>query len=71
MAGEWKSAPLSELCEQIADCPHSTPLWTNSGVIVLRNQNIRGGRLAEGVRLHQQEEGARLDQQIAENLRRL
>ena len=45
MAGEWKSAPLSELCEQIADCPHSTPLWTNSGVIVLRNQNIRGGRL--------------------------
>lgn len=45
MAGEWESAPLSELCEQIADCPHSTPLWTNSGVIVLRNQNIRGGRL--------------------------
>ena len=45
MAGEWESAPLSELCEQIADCPHSTPLWTDSGVIVLRNQNIRGGRL--------------------------
>ena len=45
MAGEWESAPLSELCEQISDCPHSTPLWTNSGVIVLRNQNIRGGRL--------------------------
>ena len=45
MEGEWKSAPLSELCEQIADCPHSTPLWTDSGVIVLRNQNIRGGRL--------------------------
>ncbi|MFN9289218.1 MAG: restriction endonuclease subunit S, partial [Planctomyces sp.] len=45
MVGEWRSAPLSELCEQIADCPHSTPLWTNSGVIVLRNQNIRGGRL--------------------------
>ncbi|HWL64263.1 MAG TPA: restriction endonuclease subunit S [Steroidobacteraceae bacterium] len=45
MAGEWVTAPLSELCEQIADCPHSTPMWTNSGVIVLRNQNIRGGRL--------------------------
>jgi hypothetical protein len=45
MPGEWETAPLSELCEQIADCPHSTPLWTNSGVIVLRNQNIRGGRL--------------------------
>ena len=45
MAGDWKSAPLSELCEQIADCPHSTPAWRDSGVIVLRNQNIRGGRL--------------------------
>ena len=45
MAGDWKSAPLSELCEQISDCPHSTPLWTDRGVIVLRNQNIRGGRM--------------------------
>jgi type I restriction enzyme, S subunit len=45
MAGEWKTTPLSDLCHQIVDCPHSTPLWTNSGVIVLRNQNIRGGRL--------------------------
>jgi type I restriction enzyme, S subunit len=45
MAGEWKTALLAELCEQIADCPHSTPLWTDNGVIVLRNQNIRDGRL--------------------------
>lgn len=41
----WRKVRLSELCEQIADCPHSTPLWTDSGVIVLRNQNIRNGRL--------------------------
>jgi type I restriction enzyme S subunit len=45
MVSDWQSTPLSQLCEQIADCPHSTPLWTNSGVIVLRNQNIREGRL--------------------------
>jgi type I restriction enzyme S subunit len=45
MAGEWETVSLSQLCEQIADCPHSTPLWTDSGVIVLRNQNIRDGRL--------------------------
>jgi len=45
MADEWKTERLFDLCEQIADCPHSTPLWTNSGVIVLRNQNIRRGRL--------------------------
>ena len=39
------SARLSDLCELIVDCPHSTPAWTESGVIVLRNQNIRNGRL--------------------------
>lgn len=39
-----KSA-LRELCEQVVDCPHSTPVWTECGVVVLRNQNIRGGRL--------------------------
>lgn len=42
MAG---SVRLSELCEAIVDCPHSTPAWTDSGVVVLRNQNIRNGRL--------------------------
>lgn len=45
MAGDWETVSLSQLCEQIADCPHSTALWTDSGVIVLRNQNIRDGRL--------------------------
>src|SRR3569833_116769 len=39
------SVRLSELCEAIVDCPHSTPTWTESGVVVLRNQNIRNGRL--------------------------
>jgi type I restriction enzyme S subunit len=42
MGGE---ARLAELCEAIVDCPHSTPVWTDRGVIVLRNQNIRNGRL--------------------------
>ena len=35
MAGEWETTSLDKLCEQIADCPHSTPLWTSDGVIVL------------------------------------
>ena len=39
------SAPLSELCEQVVDCPHSTPVWTESGFFVLRSHNIRNGRL--------------------------
>ncbi len=37
--------PLRELCSLIADCPHSTPVWTDSGHIVIRNQNIKNGRL--------------------------
>lgn len=45
MAGEWKTAALDSLCELIVDCPHSTPVWTANGVVVLRSQNIRGGRL--------------------------
>ena len=36
---------LYELCESIIDCPHSTPLWTQKGNVVIRNQNIRNGKL--------------------------
>lgn len=36
---------LEELCELIVDCPHSTPTWTDTGFVVLRNQNIRDGVL--------------------------
>lgn len=42
---EFNTQMLEELCDKIIDCPHSTPKWTSSGVIVLRNQNIRNGRL--------------------------
>ena len=36
---------LSEMCELIVDCPHFTPEWTEEGFIVVRNQNIKNGRL--------------------------
>ncbi|MCF6212336.1 MAG: restriction endonuclease subunit S [Gammaproteobacteria bacterium] len=36
---------LESMCELIVDCPHSTPKWTDNGVIVLRNQYIKNGRL--------------------------
>lgn len=36
---------LKDLCHSITDCPHSTPKWTDAGKIVIRNQNIRNGRL--------------------------
>jgi len=36
---------LNSMCELIVDCPHSTPKWTDSGFVVLRNQNIKNGFL--------------------------
>jgi len=55
MAGEWKKERLSALCAEIADCPHSTPLWTDSGALVLRSQNIRNGRLDLGTKSYTDE----------------
>ena len=36
---------LSDLCTDIIDCPHSTPIWKESGVRIIRNFNIRNGLL--------------------------
>ncbi len=40
-----ETVSLESMCELVVDCPHSTPKWTDSGVVVLRNQNIRNGEL--------------------------
>ena len=45
MSSEVSEQTLESLCLLVADCPHATPKWTDSGVIVLRNQNIKEGRL--------------------------
>lgn len=42
---DFKHVPLQDLCVSITDCPHSTPKWTDAGKIVIRNQNIKNGRL--------------------------
>lgn len=34
---------IKELCTIVADCPHSTPKWTEQGRIVLRSNNIKNG----------------------------
>ena len=45
MSSEGTTLPLEELCEAVIDCPHSTPVWMDYGVVVLRSSNIRNGRL--------------------------
>lgn len=36
---------LINFCESITDCHHSSPVYIDSGKIVIRNYNIKGGRL--------------------------
>jgi type I restriction enzyme S subunit len=42
---EWEVSIIGDLCAAVLDCHHSTPVWTASGSIVIRNQNIRDGKL--------------------------
>jgi len=57
-------------CARMRDWEHEVALADLVG-FVGRDLKVWQGRLAEGLSLGQQEEGARLDQQISENLRRL
>lgn len=41
----WTVSTIGMLCNAVLDCHHSTPVWTDSGAVVIRNQNIRDGRL--------------------------
>jgi type I restriction enzyme S subunit len=45
----WPISALEDVCSVIADCPHSTPKWTERGEICIRttNFNIRGLDLSE------------------------
>ena len=45
MSSEVEEHRLESICLLVVDCPHATPKWTDSGVVVLRNQNIKAGRL--------------------------
>ena len=45
MSSETPEHSLGSLCLLVADCPHATPKWTDAGAVVLRNQNIKSGRL--------------------------
>ena len=45
MSFEVEEHRLESICLLVVDCPHATPKWTDSGVVVLRNQNIKAGRL--------------------------
>jgi len=37
----WQWTEICRICEQIVDCPHSTPKWTASGKICIRTSEIK------------------------------
>jgi len=41
----FETEHLEQICELVIDCPHSTPTWLDEGILVIRNTNIRNGRL--------------------------
>lgn len=38
-----KKEKLEKVCDRVIDCPHSTPNWSQSGVICLRTSNLGKG----------------------------
>jgi type I restriction enzyme S subunit len=41
----WDVKRLDQLSQTIVDCPHSTPKWTESGVICVRTSQFKAGSL--------------------------
>jgi type I restriction enzyme, S subunit len=37
----WQIAPLAQLSENIVDCPHTTPKWTDHGEVCVRTNQLR------------------------------
>lgn len=44
---EWRVSTLSNTCQTIVDCPHSTPIFLPSGVLVARTMHIKNGVFLE------------------------
>lgn len=39
----WDKEELQNICKQVIDCPHSTPTWSDKGIICLRTSNLGKG----------------------------
>lgn len=42
---EYVNTNIESLCQNIVDCPHSTPKWNEDGYLCLRTTNFKRGRL--------------------------
>lgn len=40
---QWEKASLEKLVDRVIDCPHSTPRWTENGIVAVRTSNLTQG----------------------------
>lgn len=45
MNNEVNFVPLKQLCIEVIDCPHSSPKWQKEGIPVIRNYNLKDGKI--------------------------
>jgi len=45
LPASWTRATINQVCNEIVDCPHSTPKWAKDGEICVRTTNFRPGFL--------------------------
>lgn len=45
LPSNWTIQPLSRVAERIVDCPHTTPKWTEKGVLCIKTNQVRAGIL--------------------------
>ena len=41
----WTIEPLSRVASHVVDCPHTTPKWTNEGVLCIKTSQVKTGYL--------------------------
>ncbi|MDA7426212.1 restriction endonuclease subunit S [Thalassococcus lentus] len=45
LPSNWTIEPLSRVAGRIVDCPHTTPKWTEKGVLCIKTNQVRAGIL--------------------------
>ena len=41
----WTIEPLSRVASHVVDCPHTTPKWTDKGVLCVKTNQVKAGHL--------------------------
>jgi type I restriction enzyme, S subunit len=49
---EWEVKTINSICLNVVDCPHSTPNYLNSGILVARTMHIKNGQYDESNSSH-------------------